>query len=151
LIAFADTSFLCALYREEEGHSAVADALMVKRRTPFFISSLVLLEFRQSARLQAFRFSHHHAQGYPLELAQRMIRMLEQNVAAGAIGVASVDWTQIHAQAEKLSFKHTPVLGVRMVDLIHVATALSLSAREFLSFDEQQKKVARKEGLRVPA
>ena len=35
-------------------------------------------------------------------------------------------------------------------DVLHIATALHLGAREFLTFDRNQKKLAEAEGLKVP-
>ena len=36
------------------------------------------------------------------------------------------------------------------MDILNVATALELGAREFLTFDENQKRLAEAEGLVVP-
>jgi len=35
------------------------------------------------------------------------------------------------------------------MDILHVATALHLGAREFLSFDGNQRKLARAEGMKA--
>jgi predicted nucleic acid-binding protein len=148
LSAFADTSFLCALYRNEE-HSALADQLMSRRSEPILVSSLVLLEFRQAARLQAFRFSRDRAHGYLPQEAEKIIRALERNVTAGSISLREVDWSQVHSVAEKLSKQHAIRHGVRLMDLLHVATALFLKTTELLSFDEVQRRVARAEGLQT--
>jgi predicted nucleic acid-binding protein len=37
--------------------------------------------------------------------------------------------------------------GHRFLDILHVATARVLGASEFLSFDENQRRLARAEGL----
>ena len=47
---FPDTSFLCALYRTQV-HSPRADAYMKALKGPLRVSTLLLLEFRQSTRL----------------------------------------------------------------------------------------------------
>jgi predicted nucleic acid-binding protein len=47
------------------------------------------------------------------------------------------------------SDRHTPVLGTRSLDLLHVAAALLLDAKLFFSFDERQRTVAASEGLKV--
>jgi len=36
------------------------------------------------------------------------------------------------------------------MDILHVATAIELGAKEFLTFDTDQKKLAEAEGLLVP-
>ncbi len=60
---FADTSFLCALYREQD-NSDHADAFVKKSAGKVTVSSLVLWEFRQSARFQVFRHHNDKTQGF---------------------------------------------------------------------------------------
>ena len=52
-----------------------------------------------------------------------------------------------YALARTLSFRHTTKLGTRALDVLHVASALTLKA-EF-TFDRRQHKLARAEGLRL--
>jgi hypothetical protein len=40
-------------------------------------------------------------------------------------------------------------LGVRSLDILHVAIAMSLGARTFLSFDDRQRALATRAGLTV--
>lgn len=49
--------------------------------------------------------------------------------------------------AERLSAARTKTEGFRALDTLQVATALHLNAKEFLSFDERQRKLAAAEGL----
>jgi molecular chaperone DnaK (HSP70) len=51
--------------------------------------------------------------------------------------------------AERLSPRHTGAHGHRAFDVLHVATALHLGAREFLTFDVNQRKLAAAEKLKV--
>jgi predicted nucleic acid-binding protein len=64
--------------------------------------------------------------------------------------VMPVDWPIVHRLAESLSDVHTRNGGHRLADLLHVATALHLGAREFLTFDANQKALAEAEGMTVP-
>jgi predicted nucleic acid-binding protein len=54
------------------------------------------------------------------------------------------------AEAPRLSATHTLREGNRASDILHVAAALMLSAKHFLTFDAKQKKLAASEGLDVP-
>jgi predicted nucleic acid-binding protein len=54
-----------------------------------------------------------------------------------------------HRLAETLSKRHTMTGGHRSLDVLHVATALHLGAREFLTFDANQRKLATAEKLKV--
>lgn len=49
----------------------------------------------------------------------------------------------------KLSRRHSARVGARMLDVLHVASALDLKPDAFLTFDERQRKLAKAEGLRV--
>ncbi len=74
---------------------------------------------------------------------------LQLNMDMGAVVIVPVDWSEVHQIAEKLSANHTRTRGQRAFDLLHIATALHLDARDFLSFDDRQRELAKKEGLKV--
>jgi predicted nucleic acid-binding protein len=52
-------------------------------------------------------------------------------------------------EAEDLGATHAERLGVRSIDLLHVALALTLKATDFLTFDTRQATVAKAAGLKV--
>jgi predicted nucleic acid-binding protein len=136
---FADTSFLCALYREQD-HSERADAFMESRKDQVVVSSQVLWEFRQSARFQVYRYQFDKTTGFSKTEAERMINMLSENVASGILTLATVEWPDVHKIAETLSATHTMKSGHRAMDIIHVSTAKNLGLKHFLTFDDNQKK-----------
>lgn len=146
---FPDTSFLCALYRAQV-HSPRADAYMKALKGPLRVSTLLLLEFRQSTRLQGRLHGLDRRKGFPLKHGQQMLRDLQMDLNAGLLVAAPVDWPDVHQRAEALSSRHTPEAGHRLADILHVATALHLGASEFLTFDGNQKMLAEAEGLFVP-
>jgi predicted nucleic acid-binding protein len=47
----------------------------------------------------------------------------------------------------KLAIRHSPTLGVRTLDSLHVACALELKAERFWTFDERQARLAEAVGL----
>jgi predicted nucleic acid-binding protein len=53
-------------------------------------------------------------------------------------------------EAKRLSATYTLTGGHRGFDILHVASALIMKAQRFLTFDENQKKLAEAEGLVVP-
>jgi len=146
--AFADTSFLFALYRPQE-NSQAADAFLQKASEPLHISSLVLLEFRQSARYQAFRYSRDRAQGFSKREAQLMLAVLQENIGAGAIMIVPVDWQEVHSTAEQLSSRFTVTGGHRLLDILHLSTAIHLKAQKLLTFDQIQIDLTKSTGLEV--
>jgi predicted nucleic acid-binding protein len=79
-----------------------------------------------------------------------MLARLSANIASGAVVIVSVDYAGVLQVAESLSTRFTQNGGHRSFDILHVATALHFGAREFLTFDVNQKRLAKAEGLKVP-
>lgn len=146
---FTDTSFLCALYREQD-NSAEADAFISSFNGEIIVSSQVLWEFRQSARFQVFRYQNDKTKGFPKAEADRLIEALADNLKAGAFILATVEWPDVHSIAETLSAAYTMKEGHRPMDILHIATAKHLALKHFLTFDANQTKLAEAEGFQVP-
>jgi predicted nucleic acid-binding protein len=146
---FTDTSFLCALYREQD-NTERADAFMEAFEGEVIVSSQVLWEFRQSARFQVFRHQRDKTKGFSKTEAERMMGMLAANVKASSILLVTVEWPDVQSIAEALSATHTMKGGHRPMDIIHLSTAKHLGLKHFLTFDGNQKKLADAEGLLVP-
>lgn len=149
MTAYPDTSFLCAIYRTQV-NSPRADAWMEARSGPLPVTSLLLLEFRQSVRFQSRLFSPDRTKGYAPAEGARMLRDLQSDLASGVLEVVAADWADVHRIAENLSGKYTAQGGHRLADILHVATALHLASPEFLSFDANQRTLATAEGMEVP-
>ena len=149
MIAYPDTSFLCAMYRMQ-ANSGRAAKHFARMPEPLYVASPLLFEFRQSTRWQAFLHGQDAAKGFSKEQAQAALAQLQGNIAGGAVVVVPVDWADIANIAERLSAQYTWAKGYRGFDVLHVATALHLGVSEFLSFDGKQKELAEAEGLRVP-
>jgi predicted nucleic acid-binding protein len=73
----------------------------------------------------------------------------ETDLANGVAVLAPCSFQEVLRRAEALSARHTISEGHRSFDVLHVATALHLGAREFLTFDLNQRKLAAAEKLRV--
>jgi len=145
---FPDTSFLCALYRQQS-NSPQAARYFQKMAGPLPVSSLLLFEFRQSTRLQTWLHSKDRAKGFAKTEADKMLAALQSDIAQGGLKVVTPDWADVHVIAERLSARHTSQNGCRGLDVLHVATALHLGVAEFLTFDAQQKNLAAAEGLKA--
>ena len=146
---YPDTSFLCASYREQE-NSKRADAFNDQLVGALPVSSLLLLEFRQSVRLQARLFENDRTKGFSKSVSMAMLRALQSDLADGILEMVAPDWADVHRIAEVLSGKYTESGGHRLADILHVATAIHLGAAQFLTFDANQKKLANAEGMEVP-
>ena len=58
-------------------------------------------------------------------------------------------WEKLVREAESLAEQHTPAIGSRSLDILHVAAALVLGATEFCTLDTRQGKLAQLAGLHV--
>ena len=148
MMAFPDTSFLCAIYRRQD-NSPQATAHFQAMPEALHVSGLLLYEFRQSVRFQVWLHSRDKSKGYPQADCDRALADLKTDLDTGAAAMATVNWPDVHRLAETISSRHTAAGGHRSFDVLHVATALHLGAREFLTFDANQRKLAASEKLRV--
>lgn len=148
MIAFPDTSFLCALHRQQ-ANSGEAARFFAAMPEELHISPLLLYEFRQSVRFQVFLHSKDKLKGYGKPVADAALAKAQMNITSGALVIVSADWADVHAIAERLSAQYTPTMGHRAFDILHTATALHLGARQFLSFDSNQRKLAAAEGMKA--
>ena len=69
--------------------------------------------------------------------------------ASGRLLQVDILWRAALNRASELSRAHTPKLGTRSLDVLHVACALELKLPYFLTFDERQQKLARATGLKT--
>lgn len=74
---------------------------------------------------------------------------LDDDFEAGRYRQTDLLWRSALKRAGELSRQHTRVLGTRSLDVLHVASALELGLRRFVSFDERQQKLAHAAGLKV--
>lgn len=146
---FPDTSFLCSVYRTQI-HSPRADAFMEQRTGAIPVSGFLLLEFRQSVRLQVWLHGQDRTKGFSKHEATRMLADLEADLRGKIFEIVPADWAAVHQLAEGLSARRTEAKGHRLADILHVATALHLGVTEFLTFDPNQKRLAESENLTVP-
>jgi predicted nucleic acid-binding protein len=140
LIAYADTGFLISLYREDD-HSATASAL-VRSKPVFLLTPLVEAEFTNALQLAVFRKRSTLAES---RLIYESFTLHQASGVFRAMPLGSEVWEKTAA----LSRRHTAKLGVRTLDVIHVAAALVLKPDVFFSFDDRQRKLARAARLQV--
>ena len=147
--SYPDTSFLCALYRLQVKSSEAA-VYFAAMPGSLEVTTLLLYGFRQAVRFQIRLHRQDPTKGYPLAEGTKMLADLKSDLISGDVVTVPAPWPQVHLAAERLSELYTDARGHRSMDILHVATAIELGAREFLTFDANQKKLAEAEGLKVP-
>jgi predicted nucleic acid-binding protein len=83
------------------------------------------------------------------EAGEGALSDVESDVAAGRLILVDVLWRKALKHAANLSQEHTPRLGTRTLDVLHVATALVLGCRNFVTYDDRQAALAEAVKLRL--
>jgi predicted nucleic acid-binding protein len=139
--AYADTSFLVSLY-VLDANSAHAAARMKQASLPIFLTPLGEIELTNAFCLRLFR----------KELVSREVERAQAlfagDIASGVFERKPLT-PAVFDTAKRIARKRTPRYGTRTLDVLHVASALVLRADTFYTFDLNQAKLARAEGLAV--
>jgi predicted nucleic acid-binding protein len=146
---FAETSFLCALCRKQSNSDAAIALVAQLNGTPLFISELVEVEFRASIELQVFLYNRDKTKGYNARAAREAMAAFDANIAAEGIKILPCEWRITFARAKTIVARYARPLGVKTLDIIHVATALHLNFDHFASFDTRQRVLAQHCGLNL--
>jgi predicted nucleic acid-binding protein len=143
LRAYADSSFIVALYLQEE-NSSQAIALLERYAQALPFSPWHRLEVRNAIRLAAWQKVINGPQ------ATTQLRQLDADLKQELVLVHTpIDWTDTLREAEKLGAAHNQVIGCRSADLFHVAACRGLGCDTFLTFDSRQTAMAEAAGLVV--
>lgn len=138
----ADTSFLFSLFGHDT-NTATAQNWARWTKQPVGVTALNRFEFGNAVRLAVFRgaISEDHAVS--------SLAAFEADLKLGMLRVASCDLLAVLSEAERLSERHTSRGGHRAFDILHVASASVLKAAAFLTFDQNQRKLAETAGIPV--
>jgi hypothetical protein len=81
--------------------------------------------------------------------AANAISEIDRDVEAGNLCETGLVWPELLEAAEEIGSTHSAALGVRSLDLLHIAAAVSFGAKLFLTFDRRQQTAAKAAGLQV--
>lgn len=107
-----------------------------------FITVLGELEVRNAFELRVFR------KELSVQQVRTSLRDFENDVGNGILLLRPLS-EQMFERARELSRQTSARLGTRTADLLHVAAAMELDADYLYSFDQQQRKLARTQGLKL--
>lgn len=138
----ADTSFLFSLYGND-AHTATAKSWTARQKAPVTISALGRYELGNALRFAVFR------KVISLADATASLAAFESDIKTGHLEIVPCDFGRVIAEAERLSALHTLAGGHRSFDILHVAAARVMKAKQFLSFDANQRKLAVISGLEI--
>lgn len=140
-MVYVDTSVIVKLYIREKFSRKSSDWLK-KNNEAIPLTSLHELELTNAIKLKQFR-----TEITPDETRLIMSRF-EEHETGGIYYRPPLDWGAIFSHAIELSIKHSANIGSRSLDILHIASALSIEADRFLTLDERQTRLADLAGLK---
>jgi predicted nucleic acid-binding protein len=72
---------------------------------------------------------------------------VEHDCAAGLLVARGGLWHRVMVEAEAAALNHTPAIGCRTLDVLHVAAAKLIGTTDFCTFDARQSNLAGRVGL----
>ena len=141
-MVYVDTSVIVKLYIREE-YSRDASVWLKKNNEAIPLTSFHELELINTIQLKQFR-----SEIAPDE-ARLIMSRFEKHEIIGIYYRPPLDWSAMFIHAIDLSKKHSASIGARSLDILHVASALSINSDRFLTLDERQIKLALLAGLKI--
>ena len=139
---YAEPSALAQLYLHQ---SASREMVAWRRRTS---GSLPVTHHGRVEIINAINLAAYRGE-VTTEKAAAAHTLLGDDFVYGQLAQVDILWRAALNRAAQLSMAHTPKLGTRSLDVLHVACALELNLRLFLTFDERQQKLAAAAGLKL--
>ncbi len=140
MVTCADSSFLVSIYNVDE-HNDRAITYLRENPHPIHLTPFARSETQHALRMLAYRRMISE------EKMTRALLTFEQDQEEGFFTPVALDAATLFSKAAQLSQRHALDTGVRYVDLLHVAAALAIEGIRFLTFDERQRKLAKRAGL----
>ncbi len=137
---YADTSFLFSLYATD-ANSARADAWRQAHPAPLPLTAFHRLELRNALSLALFQ------QRLTQQEIQAAWQEVENDCASGLLVARGGLWHHVLVDAQTYALNHTPTIGCRTLDVLHVAAAKLIGTTEFCTFDARQSTLAGQVGL----
>ena len=143
MTTYCDTSYLVALYVPNDHTAAALRRRSRRSREPILFAPLHRLELRTVVRQCVFSDLITEAEG------RGVLRHIEEDLDDGTLFHQPLDWIESLRRAEAIAGRHAMKMSCRSLDLWHVAAALEVGTVEFVTFDQDQFKLAKAEGLRA--
>ena len=125
-----------------DANTPAAITLVRSTNEALLMSSLAEFETVNALNLRVFRNE------MLLINRDNAVRDLDSDVQSGLLALMPLP-DSAFVRAKVLARTLTTTIGVRAVDLLHVATALELGASSLFTFDQKQHRTARAAGLGV--
>ena len=140
--AYFDTAIILKLYVQE---ATSPDALRLANEcpAPYLLTPWQEIEARTALRLKVFRKEITATE------MKASLGAFDEDILSGRWKTPEYKEATVWKFARDLCDRHAETIGCRTLDVLHVAVALSLGVKTFVTFDERQRAVAKLEGLTV--
>ena len=138
---YADPSALLKLYIHQP-ESARMSVWRSRLRGPLAVTHHSRVEIINGICLAGFR------KDVTPEALTDALASFDEDFAEGRYVKADLLWRAALQRAGELSRRHTATLGCRSLDVLHVASALELGFKNFLTYDRRQQKLAQSAGMK---
>ncbi len=139
---YCDTSVLASLYLEDARTTKIVQWIEQEVSLPIPLSPLAELELLGAIQQQLFR------KQITFQQALKCQHDIQDDIKSAFYTRCSFQGEE-HAEALKLLKVHTSTIGSRTLDTLHVACALLLSVKQFVTCDIRQKLLAKAVGLKT--
>jgi hypothetical protein len=139
---YADPSVLLKLYIHEPASASVS-RWRARIRGGLPLTPHGRLEIVNGICLAAFR------RAISLAAMDDALASFDEDLSDGRYIIVDVLWRATLERARELGRRQTPALGCRSLDVLHVATAVELELRAFVTLDTRQRQLASAVGLKV--
>lgn len=141
---YVDPSALLKLYLHEPESRAMA-GWRAKCSTPLAVTLHGRVEMINGL---ALAYQRGFLGPAPFQVA---LATLEEDFEQGRYRPADLLWRAVLKRAADFSRQYTAVFGTRTLDVLHVASAVELGLKRFVTFDKRQRQLALAVGLKAIA
>jgi predicted nucleic acid-binding protein len=146
---YPDTSFIGQLLVPDFASAKAVDCYRRLNRPALSYVALHELEVPNTLRARVFMAGGSAARAATRRESEKGQQRLRHLLQTGRLERIPVDWDDAVSDAEQLSRRFTEKLGVRALDLLHVAVAGLLHADVFITCDRRQARLAKHAGFSV--
>ena len=139
---YADTSLLISYYILDS-NSVSARGTINALTNPLLFTGLHRLEMRNAFALGVFRHVLTAAQ------ASAAWSDVERDLQSSRLVPHPVNWAPVYRSAAQYAAAHSPTIGCRSLDVLHITLAKTLKVGELFTFDARQKALALALGMIV--
>lgn len=141
-MVYVDTSVLVSLYVKEAYSRQASDWIRANNEA---IPTTVFhgLEFTNAIQSKLYRKEISDKQ------AGKVLKRFNDHEKEGIFYMPPINWADVFSLTLDLSNNYTKSTGSRSLDIIHVASALTMGADRFFTFDTKQSQLASTAGIQI--